>query len=104
MSDTTDGSRAPRKPSKGTLREPWSMPSRKAATTSTGAKRPRGRPTPFRAEFRAQATRLCMLGAIDEEMADFFGVDVRTIYRWKKTNPDFCQAIKEGKIAADKNV
>lgn len=38
------------------------------------------------------------------ELADFFGVDVRTIYRWKNTNDEFCQAVTCGKEAADARV
>lgn|SRR5574343_159851 len=64
----------------------------------------RGRPTAYKAEFAAQAEKLCALGATDLELADFFGVDVRTVYRWKHDNPDFCQALKVGKDALDDRV
>lgn len=64
----------------------------------------RGRPSKFKPEFVEQAEKLCLLGATDEEMADFFDVDVRSVLRWKKEKPDFCQAIKEGKIIADREV
>lgn len=64
----------------------------------------RGRPTEFKPEFVAQAEKLCGLGATDLELADFFGVDVRTIYRWKHTHDDFCQALKVGKDALDERV
>lgn len=64
----------------------------------------KGRPTQYRAEFAEQATKLCALGATDQEMADFFKIDVRTIYRWKHDHEDFCQALKAGKDAADERV
>lgn len=63
-----------------------------------------GRPTKFKKAFIAQAEKLCRLGATDEEVADFFGVDVRTIYRWKGSNEEFCQSLKAGKELADERV
>ena len=64
----------------------------------------RGRPTCYREEFAKQAAKLCLLGATDQEMADFFEVDVRTIYRWKHDHDEFCQALKGGKEVADERV
>lgn len=63
-----------------------------------------GRPTDFKTEFCQQAREQCENGATDEELADFFGVSVRTIYRWKAVHPDFCQALKSGKDVADERV
>lgn len=63
-----------------------------------------GRPTKFKSEFIAQAEKLCKLGATDIEVADFFNVEVRTIYRWKAENAEFCQSLKVGKQAADERV
>lgn len=63
-----------------------------------------GRPSDFRQEFVKQAQGLCKLGATDQELADFFEVDVRTIYRWKATQDAFCQALKVGKQEADDRV
>ena len=60
-----------------------------------------GRPTKYREEFAAQAEKLCALGATDQEIADFFEVSVRTIYRWKTDHEDFCQSLKVGKVVAD---
>lgn len=64
----------------------------------------RGQPTAFRQEYVAQAEKLAMLGATDAEVADFFGVDVRTIFRWKHAHADFCQSLKAGKDKADERV
>lgn len=64
----------------------------------------RGRPSDYKPEFCEQAQKLCELGATDEEIASFFDVSVRTIYRWKITHPEFCQAIKAGKAPADERV
>ena len=62
---------------------------------------PAGRPSDYREEFAEQARKLCELGATDFELADFFGVDTRTIYRWRNEREEFCQAAKLGKDAAD---
>lgn len=64
----------------------------------------RGRPTDFREEYVEQARKLCHLGATDQEIADFFDVTARTIYRWKASHDSFCQALKAGKAEADDRV
>lgn len=63
-----------------------------------------GRPSKFKPAFVAQAEKLCKLGATDMEIADFFEVEVRTLYRWKAENDEFCQALKAGKEQADDRV
>lgn len=63
-----------------------------------------GRPTDFRPEFVEQSKKLCKLGATDQEVADFFDVNVATIYRWKISQPAFCEALKAGKEIADERV
>lgn len=63
-----------------------------------------GRPTEYREAYVEGARKLARLGATDAEIADFFGVDVRTIYRWKNTHDAFCQALKAGKDEADARV
>lgn len=63
-----------------------------------------GRPSKYKTEFVAQAEKLCKLGATDIEIADFFEVDVRTLYRWKGEHEAFCQALKAGKDVSDERV
>lgn len=63
-----------------------------------------GRPSKFKQEYIAQAEKLCRLGATDIEIADFFEVDVRTLYRWKGEYEQFCQSLKAGKDVADERV
>lgn len=63
-----------------------------------------GRPSKFKAEFVGQAIKLAALGATDRDIADFFAVDERTLYRWKHENEEFCQALKVGKDEADARV
>lgn len=63
-----------------------------------------GRPSSYRDEFATQAAKLSALGATDQEMADFFEVNVATVYRWKHDHPQFCEALKTGKEVADDRV
>jgi len=51
-----------------------------------------------------QAAELCRLGATDQELAEFFMVTVRTIYRWRTQHRDFAEAVIGGKAHADKRV
>lgn len=64
----------------------------------------RGRPTSYQEEYAEQAYKLCLLGATDKEMADFFGVEEKTLNNWKKAVPEFLQSITRGKEIADANV
>lgn len=63
-----------------------------------------GRPTAYKPEFAEQARKLCEFGATDIELADFFKVNVATIYRWRNSHPEFCEAVKVGKDACDDRV
>lgn len=63
-----------------------------------------GRPSTYVPAYADTAKKLCELGATDIEVAEFFDVDVRTVYRWKGLHPEFCQALKAGKDAADDRV
>lgn len=65
---------------------------------------PAGRPSLYQPVFSEQVEKLCKLGATDNEIADFFEVDVSTINNWKIAHPEFFESIKKGKILADSNV
>ena len=67
-------------------------------------KRGRGQPTSYKPEYAEQAYNYCLLGATDERLADFFKVAISTIYNWKNQNPDFLEAIDNGKYIADSKV
>lgn len=67
-------------------------------------KQARGRPTRYRAEYAEQAYKLCLLGATDAEMADFFNVRVTTIDNWKRRHREFMGSITRGKDQADADV
>ena len=50
------------------------------------------------------AWSLALKGATDEEIAEAFHISVRTLHRWKKTNPELLTALEEGKNVADAKV
>lgn len=58
----------------------------------------------YLARYAKMAKLLCQAGATDEELADFFGVSVSTIYLWKKKHKPFSEATKDGKQYADEKV
>lgn len=63
-----------------------------------------GRPTKYKPEYAELAFNYCLLGATDEEMANFFEISVATLYNWKNDYPEFLEAIKNGKEKADAEV
>jgi transposase-like protein len=63
-----------------------------------------GMPTKYKPEFDEQVKKLSLLGAIDTEIADFFGVCETTLNKWKKAHKSFREAMMSGKIIADANV
>lgn len=67
-------------------------------------KKGRGRPSAYKPEFVDLAYKFALLGATDAKMAEFFGVDERTLNRWKIDFPDFCQSLKNGKLIADAEI
>jgi len=63
-----------------------------------------GRPTKYDVKYNEQVYKLCLLGATDIELADFFEVSESTINLWKLEYPDFSESIKRGKETADATV
>lgn len=63
-----------------------------------------GAPTKYKEEYNEQVYKLCLLGAIDDQIADFFDVCVDTVNEWKKVYPEFSASIKRGKQFADAEV
>lgn len=59
------------------------------------------RPTKYKAEYPAQAAKLCKLGATDKDLAEFFGVSESTLNLWKLRYPKFSEAIKRSKDEMD---
>lgn len=58
-----------------------------------------GRKSSYKEEYANQALKLCLLGAIDKELAEFFGVSEQTLNKWKKDFPEFLESLKKGKIS-----
>ncbi|HHC6573316.1 MULTISPECIES: hypothetical protein [Vibrio harveyi group] len=58
----------------------------------------------YRPEFAKHAYKLCLLGARDQDLADFFEVHRDTIFHWVSLYPEFAEARKRGKLAADSEV
>jgi hypothetical protein len=50
------------------------------------------------------AWSLANKGATDQEIADAFGISVRTLHRWKKDYPSFAERLSEAKDIADAKV
>lgn len=65
---------------------------------------PGGRPSKFNPEMTTQAKKLAFLGATDREIADFFEVSESSLNNWKIQHPEFLEALKTGKEAADDRV
>jgi hypothetical protein len=63
-----------------------------------------GRPTLYRPEYVEQVRKLCALGAIDDDIAEFFEVGVRTVKDWRVRYKEFAEACKLGKDVADQRV
>lgn len=71
---------------------------------SKSKKNPGGRPSKYKTTYAEQARKLCLMGATDAELADFFEVSESTINLWKKEYPKFSESIKKGKSLADAHV
>lgn len=63
-----------------------------------------GRKSSYKEEYANQALKLCLLGATDKELAEFFSVSEQTLNKWKKDYPEFLESLKKGKNIADANV
>jgi hypothetical protein len=63
-----------------------------------------GRPTTYRPENAEIARYTCMLGATNEVLAERFEVSRRTIDNWIATIPEFSDAVRQGRQAADEAV
>ena len=61
-------------------------------------KKKRGRKSEYRIEFSDQALKLCLLGATDKELAEFFSVTEQTLNKWKKDYPEFLESLKKERI------
>ncbi|NOI69612.1 hypothetical protein F0246_04120 [Vibrio owensii] len=58
----------------------------------------------YRGSYPLLAYKLCLLGARDQDLADFFEVHRDTIFHWVSLYPEFAEARKMGKLQADAEV
>lgn len=63
-----------------------------------------GRPTRYRKALDDVVFKLCLLKAIDSEIAEVLCVSEQTLNTWKEKHPTFLESIKKGKADADANV
>ena len=58
----------------------------------------------YSSKYANQAYKLCLIGARDQDLADFFEVHRDTIFNWVSLYPEFAEARKKGKMQADAEV
>lgn len=75
-----------------------------AQTRETTSKNLGGRPTLYEPQFCRIAAKLCSQGAINTDIAEAFGVDEATLYRWLEKHPEFREAISNAKDSKDSHV
>jgi len=63
-----------------------------------------GRPSDFHPDMCEQAQNYCLLGATNDELAEFLHVSPRTIDRWIAERADFGDAVRSGRVTADARV
>jgi hypothetical protein len=63
-----------------------------------------GRPSLFDSELCEQAHNYCLLGATNDQLAEFFAVSPRTVDRWIAEHAAFGAAVRSGRVAADARV
>lgn len=74
---------------------------KKAPTDNKSKRGPKSKCTP---DVVRKTVSLCKLGLTDWQLARYFGVSEDTINYWKKTRPDFHDAVVSGRIDADRRV
>lgn len=58
----------------------------------------------YKPQYAHQVYKLCLMGARDQDIATFFEVHRDTIFQWASLYPEFAEARKKGKLAADAEV
>ncbi|HGS5189838.1 TPA: hypothetical protein ACMDQU_004444 [Vibrio parahaemolyticus] len=58
----------------------------------------------YQPDYATQVYKLCLMGARDQDLAEFFEVHRDTIFHWVSLYPEFAEARKRGKLAADAEV
>ena len=68
------------------------------------AKSQGGRPTKYDPSVIPEVRSWCQMGATVDDLAGFLDVDRATIHRWMLVHPEFCDAMRIGREAADARV
>jgi hypothetical protein len=63
-----------------------------------------GRPTSFHPDMCELAHNYCLLGATNDDLAEFFSVCPSTIDNWIAHRADFGDAVRSGRVVADAKV
>jgi len=63
-----------------------------------------GRPTKYDKKYDKLVYKLCLLGAIDEEIAEVLEIATSTLYEWKRLHHSFSESITKGKTIADAEI
>lgn len=64
----------------------------------------RGRKTRYEDDFPERVIEMAERGCIEKQMAHNLGISTESFYKYKRTIPEFAQALKEGKRVADQKV
>ena len=62
------------------------------------------RKTTYKPEYCDMVRVACRLGAIDTDLEELLGVSSKTIFNWRNKHPEFAEASKVGKEAANNKV
>jgi uncharacterized protein YjcR len=76
------------------------MPAPRDTQYAKGNKGGKGGPSKFQPEYIEIATRLCVRGLTDGDIAEVLGVSERTIHSWKLQHEEFAAALKRSKEQA----
>lgn len=60
-----------------------------------------GRPTKFNTRMCPKVRKLALLGATNEQIADFLEISTATLHNWMQEHPLFVSALKQGREKAD---
>lgn len=58
----------------------------------------------FKARMYEQARKLCLLGATNTDLADFFNVSLRTVRNWIESDEKFTEILRSTKLIVDNMV
>jgi hypothetical protein len=84
--------------------EPFPEPAENDVEMSGKSGNVGGRPSAFDEETQRKVEKLYLRGFVDADVADIIGVDISTLYNWRKNYPEYFNNLKNWKDHADRNV